>query len=101
MKQIEFDINMNSFIRYFLNDIDNESKIEKGVKFLIRNNYDYKKNYELYNENSFETISRYIISLFTNNNKTLNQYNKIKIIYNEYRGIFCFHANIMKWKHLL
>ena len=81
MKHLEINLNINSFLRYILNNIDNKKPIHEGYRAIIRNANDYINEYELYNQNSFDNISTYITSLFKNNEKTLeNNYDKIKIV---------------------
>ena len=81
MKHLESNLNIDSFLRYILNNTDNNISIKEGYKAIERNVKDYIKEYELYNQNSLDSISTYITSLFKNNNKTLEEhYDKMKII---------------------
>ena len=94
MKHLESDFNIDSILRYILNNP--EYNINEGNKCIKRITNDYINNYELYNINSFESISMYIVSLFSNNNnKTLeNHYNKMKIISkNIYKGIYLYKCD--------
>ena len=71
MKHLECNYKLDSFLRYILNNKDNNILINEGFKALIRNTSDYINQYEIYNDNSFENISNYITLLFINNaNKT-------------------------------
>ena len=90
MKHLEGRCNIDSFFRYILNIKDNNIPINEGYKTIIRNVYSYKEHYELYNQNSFDSISTYIASTFRNNNITLeDHYGKIKINSEEiYKGIY-------------
>ena len=88
-KHLESNLNIDSFLRYIINNIYDEN-IKEGYKTIERNVNSYIKQYELYNQNSLESISTYITSLFQNNNVTLiDHYNKMKIISNNiYKGIY-------------
>ena len=92
MKHLESNYNINSILRYILNITDNNKHINDGDIYLIKNTDNYIKEYELYIQNSLNSISKYIASLFKNNNKKLEDlldYNKIKIISeNKEKGIF-------------
>ena len=71
MRHIEIDLNIDSLLRYILNN-STDKKIFEGYKTIQRSSTsDYINHYELYNQNSFENLSMYITSLFKNNNKTL------------------------------
>jgi len=90
MKHLENNLNIDSFLRYILNNIDNKKSINEGYKAIERNVKDYIKEYELYNQNSLDNISTYITSLFKNNDKTLeDHYDQMKIRSdNIYKGIY-------------
>ena len=88
MKHIESDINIDSILRYILNNTDNNIPINEGDKEIIRKANDWKNQFEIYNKNSLEFISDYITSLFQKNYITLDEhYNKMKLMIN-CKGIF-------------
>ena len=94
MKHLEKTFHIDSFLRYILNFRDNNKKVKEGEKIIIKNANDYIKEYELYNENSFESIAMYIRSLFEKNNiKTIeDHYNDMKMSSKDkYKGIY-LHA---------
>ena len=94
MKHLETNFLLDSFLRYILNITDNKIKIKEGEKIRIKNAEDFITQYELYNKNSFESISMYIRSLFQKNNingiKTIADHYKSMIITpkDKFRGIY-------------
>ena len=86
---LENDYNVDSILRYILNNTEHNKKIKNGDKTSIYK-LDFFNNYEFYNQNSLEMISIYINSLFKENNTSLEQhYNSMEIIpANKYKGIF-------------
>jgi len=89
MKHLEENYNIDSFLRYIINNSDNNKPINEGYKTVIRHVNDYIKRHDLYNRDSLDSISSYITSLFENNNKTLeDHYTKIKIIPKGFKGIY-------------
>ena len=91
MKHLESNFKIDSFLRYILNNTDNNISINEGFKVIKRNTNDYINQYELYNENSLDSISLYITTLFTSNdNRTLeDHYDRMKVISN-HKGIRLF-----------
>ena len=91
MKHLEIGSNIDSFLRYILNNTDNNTEIKEGYKTVIRHVHDYIHQYELYNLNSLESISAYITSLFKNNKTLEEHYKEIKIKQRSndiYKGIY-------------
>ena len=90
MRHLEDGLNIDSFLRYIINNTDNKRIIKEGDKGIIRTVNDYIKHYKEYNEGSLESISKYINSLFKNNDKNLeDHYDEMKIISeNIYKGIY-------------
>ena len=91
MKHLEKTFNLDSFLRYILNITDNNKSIKEGEKTTIKNVTDYITQFALYNQNSFDSISMYIRSLFEKNNiKTIeDHYNNMIITPKEkYKGIY-------------
>ena len=74
MKHLENGYNIDSFLRYILDDKNDNKTIKEGDKNIKRNVTDYIKKYEIYNKNSFDIISAYITSLFTKNGITLEEH---------------------------
>ena len=68
MKHLENNLNLDSFLRYIINNKDNNKPIKEGFKAITRNTHDYINNFELYNKNSLESISKYITTVFRENN---------------------------------
>ena len=93
MKHLQSTINVDSFLRYILDNTDNNSKINEGFKTVKEDVKDYINYYELYNKYSLESISMYITDLFRKNNKTLGEhYNKMKIRDNNFKGIYLYEC---------
>ena len=69
MKHLENNYKIDSFLRYILNITNNDIPILEGYKALIRHSNDYIKQHKVYNQDSLESISGYITSLFKNNGK--------------------------------
>ena len=90
MKHIDSTRNIDSILRYILNNPDNNKDIKEGFKWNYKVYPNYITSCELYEERSLEVISYYIVSVFENNNKTFkDHYYKMKIIpENKYRGIY-------------
>ena len=92
MKHIKSDLNIDSFLRFILNNKNNNQEIKEGYKALKTNDIDYVKFYELYNQYSLDSISDYITTLFSHNNISIEQhYNEMQIISPDdkiYKGLF-------------
>ena len=91
MKYLVHDDNIESILRYILNNTDN-SKINEGTKGRKETVRDWLKH-EDYNKDSLESISQYITSLFSNNDMESidNFYDRIKILsYKDYKGIYLY-----------
>ena len=89
MKYLEDNDNIDSILRYIVNDIDNK-EIKEGTKGTNRTVTDWIKH-EDYNKDSLESISKYITSLFFENNfdSLDNFYERIKIVTDkDYKGIY-------------
>ena len=54
IKHLESNLNIDSFLRYIINNTDDEP-IKEGYKTIVRNVNSYIKQYELYNKNSLES----------------------------------------------
>ena len=93
MKHIEQNYKIEPFLRYILNNTNNEITINEGDKKITRNVTDYinNKQYEIYSRNSLDGISSYITSLFNNNNKQLEKhYESMKITSKGFKGLFLY-----------
>ena len=80
MKHLESNLKIDSLLRYIINNKDNNKQIKEGFKTIIRNTTDYINQYELYNKNSLESISKFITSVFDKNNLKLeDHFNNMEI----------------------
>ncbi len=90
MKHLEHNFKIDSFLRYIVNNTDNNKPIKEGYKAINRavKLENYIKYYDLVNKDSLDGISNYIISLFECNGKTFGEhYKEMKIISKE-KGIY-------------
>ena len=93
MKHLEEGLNIDSFLRYIINNTDNNKPILEGEKGIIRNVQDYVSQYKEFNEGSLKSISLYITNLFkSNGDKTIeDHYESMKINSdNVYKGIYLY-----------
>lgn len=67
LTHIEGNFQINSFLRYILNLTDCNIDIVEGEKAFDKKTYDYIKEIEKYNSDSFDFIQEYILSLFKKN----------------------------------
>ena len=91
MKYLVHNENIDSILRYILNNTDN-SKINEGIKGRKETVRDWLKH-EDFNKDSLDSISKYITSLFSNNDMESidNFYDRIKILsYKDYKGIYLY-----------
>ena len=90
MKHLENNFKIDSFLRYIVNNTDNNKPIKEGYKAVNRTVKleNYIKYYDSVNKDSLDSISAYIISLFEYNGKTFGEhYKEMKIISKE-KGIY-------------
>ena len=91
---VDTSFNIDDFIRYILNITDNNKTIKDGYIALPRTVDDYIIYYEKYNQDSLEAISKYITTLFMNNNITLEEhYRKMRMWRDEHKGIYLAECN--------
>ena len=57
MKHLENNLNLDSFLRYIINNKDNNKPIKEGFRAIKRNSRDDINHFELYNKNSLDNIS--------------------------------------------
>jgi len=90
MKHLVHGLNIDPILRYILNYTDNNKNIKEGYKTAIDDIKDFINLYKNYNKNSLESISKYITTLFINNNTSFEKhYGSMKILSNETnKGIY-------------
>ena len=71
MKHIEYNFKIDSFLRYIVNNTNNNIPIKEGYLVTIRRTNDWINFFYQFNEDILNNISTYIISLFENNGKTI------------------------------
>ena len=93
MKHLESNYNIDSILRYILNNTDNNKSIKEGYKTVIKHVNDYINQYNLYNQDSLDSISKYITSLFDSNDKKLeDHYKKMAINTKGNKGIYLYEC---------
>ena len=89
MKHLENNFKIDSFLRYILNNTNNNIPIKEGFKAVNRHVLDFIKQYNLYEKDSLDGISSYITDLFRSNDKSLEEhYKRMKITCDGFRGIY-------------
>ena len=66
--------NIDNILRFILNNTNNNEKIKDGNISNIYNSNDYLTQYQQMIENSFQNISNYMITLFNNNDTSLQKH---------------------------
>ena len=81
LRHIEQNHYFKPFLRYILNLTDCEKDVKLGKKESFRKVDDYITEYNRYNDISFDIIHKYIVSLFQENNLSIEEhYKRISII---------------------
>jgi len=93
LNHIQGSTKINSFLRYILNYTDS-NEVKEGKKFFMRKTLDYINETNNYNNDSFNIIHDYIISLFNENGTSIeNHYKKISIKErNKLKGIYTYFS---------
>ena len=76
LRHIEQNYYLKPFLRYILNLTDCEKDLKTGKKESFRKVHDYIVEYSRYNDISFDIINKYIISLFQENNLSIEEHYK-------------------------
>ena len=93
LNHIQGSSKINSFLRYILNYTDSK-ELKLGRKAFNRKSQDYIEETNIYNNDSFNFIHDYIISLFNENKSSIeNHYNKISIKKEDkFKGIYTYFS---------
>ena len=92
LSHIQQDLKIDSFLRYILNFTDSR-KIIKGKNVFQRKTQNYINETNNYNNDSFNIIHNYILSLFNENNLTIEKhYKSISIKENDLKGIYTYFS---------
>ena len=94
LTHIEGNFQINSFLRYILNLTDCNIDIVEGEKAFDKKTYDYIKEIEKYNSDSFDFIQEYILSLFKKNKSTIEEHYKNMSIKNknDLKGLYTYFS---------
>ena len=92
IKHLEDESRVYEIERYILNLSGSKENIIDGEKCNSQQEADYVGQYKLYMSKSFDNISDYIISLFRNNNSSLEKHYQKMLIKGEakYRGFYLY-----------
>ena len=92
IKHLDTGYNILDILRFILNKTDNKQEINDGNTSNTLRTEDYVHQYKIYNENSFDNILNYLVSLFENNGISLQKHYETMLIKdkekNKYKGIF-------------
>jgi len=92
INHLESDLNIDSFLRYILNNKDNNKPVLEGFKSILMYTNDYVNKFELYIKSILGSISSYITTVFEKNGITLKEhFNKMEIKSKE-KGIYLFEC---------
>ena len=92
LSHIQGSSKIDSFLRYILNFTDSKD-IKKGKKVFQRKTTDYINETNNYNNDSFNIIHDYILSLFNENKLQIEEhYKKISIKENDLKGIYTYFS---------
>ena len=96
IKYLSGDIEIESFLRYILNETNYKNKINRGEKIIKRTTEKYVELYDIYNDDTFKIISNYIVKFLECNGSSLKKhYKKIEIKSNELnklKGIYIYKS---------
>ena len=90
IKHLDEGYNASDILRFILNKIDDIREIKDGTCSNPIKVEDYVTQYKIYNKNSFDNITNYLISLFENNDISFQKHYEKMLIKekNEYKGIY-------------
>ena len=96
MKYLYGHIKIDSFLRYILNETNNEIIIKEGYKSYKIRSKDYVNQYDLYSDDTFNNISNYITTLFQDNNSSLEKHYEKMLIKSDnkhkFKGIYLYKS---------
>ena len=89
-------IDIEDFLRYILNETNYKNKINKGEKKIEKRTEKYVELYDIYNQDSFNNISKYILTLLTCNGSSLEKHYKKMLIQScgssRLKGIYLYQS---------
>ena len=89
---------ISSFIRYILNNLNDQEKLKEGNKSFPRTTYNYVDDYKYYSDDSFKIYNKYLSSIMKENGISIEDlYEKMKIKSDEnddkkYKGIYLYNS---------
>jgi len=103
MKHLETGYKIDAFLRYILNNTDNNKSIKEGFRATQKAVTDWIHHHEQYERDSFQDISTYIQSLFVNNDKTLEEHYQLMTINpkDKYKGIYLYECEAYRMEEFI
>ena len=95
-KHISDNKEIYSFLRYILNNLNDNIEIKPGIDISVPSTYNYVDNYKDYNNDWFKIYNNYISSVLKENNTSIEElYEKMKIKTEgeEIRGIYLYKSD--------
>ena len=97
-------IDIEDFLRYILNETNYKNKINRGEKNSERRTEKYVELYDIYNQDTFNNISNYILNLLKCNGSSLEKHYKNILIKsnesNKLKGIYLYKSQSIQWKKI-
>ena len=103
MKHLETGYKIDAFLRYILNNTDNNKSIKEGFRAIEKTVNDWIHHHEQYEQDSFQNISAYIQSLFGNNDKKLEEHYQLMTINpkDKYKGIYLYECEAYRMEEFI
>ena len=94
IKYLDGLIDIEPFLRYILNETNNKIQINRGDKKIERRTEKYVELYDIYNQDTFNNISNYILSLLKCNGSSLEKHYKKMLIKSSttLKGIYLYKS---------
>ena len=98
-KHISGNCNIPSFLRYILNNLNDDISIKEGIKSRPRSTQNYVDEYKQYSDDSFKIYNNYISSIMKENRISIEElYEKMKIKSDknnelEYKGLYLYKSD--------
>lgn len=96
---ISGNCNIPSFLRFILNNLNDDMYIKEGIKSKPRSTLNYVDEYKQYSDDSFEIYNNYISSVMKENGVSIEElYEKMKIKSDKdneqiYKGLYLYKSN--------
>ena len=97
-KHIQKNLEINSFLRYMLNNLNDQEQPKEGSKSYSRKSYNYVDDYTYYSDDSFKIYNKYLSTIMKENGISIEDlYERMKIKSDEndekvYKGIYLYKS---------